>query len=404
MRGIRKTFKTVSSSPIFNLSFLHILNDGWLASLPLLLPFIQKDLHIEFSQIGLLTSILSVAGVILAIPAASISKRFGGFRVLALAAAIYSCAFILTGLSSGFLFLALSFILASVGFGIFHPVSFALVARIGKPEKLGAQMGSFTAVGDIGRIGVAACVTLLVSWLDWRNAAFIFGCIPLALVFAMVVSTKGNAIWAASGNGSEKAHGLHCNTRFIFAIASGCIDSLASSSLFVFIPFLYLYRGASTALLGSLSGAFFVGNMLGKVVSGKITDRLGSHKTFIFSEMLMAGLLIGLCAAKNVALIAAISIALGAVTKGTVPVINTIITASVADKRLYDKAFGIGSFANGIAAVIAPLLFGVIIDKRGILTVFWLSACFALAAILPLLIGIMIDGRQTRKSRKAKAI
>jgi MFS transporter, FSR family, fosmidomycin resistance protein len=393
----RRTFKAVSSNPIFSLSFLHILNDGWLASLPLLLPFIQKDLNIEFGQIGLLTSILSVAGVVLAIPAASISKRFGGFRILVCAAAIYSCAFILTGFSSGFLFLALSFILASVGFGIFHPVSFALIAHVGAPERLGAQMGSFTAVGDIGRIGVAACVTLLVSWLNWRDAAIIFGCIPLVLVFAMVMMTKKNAIWTVAGGKSEKVHGLHCNTRFIFAIASGCIDSLASSSLFVFIPFLYLYRGASTALLGSLSGAFFVGNMLGKVASGKITDRLGSHRTFIFSETLMAGLLIGLCSAKSVALIAAISIALGAVTKGTVPVINTIITESVADKRLYDKAFGIGSFANGIAAVIAPLLYGLIIDKHGILTVFWLSACFALAATLPLLAGLVIDKRRMRR-------
>ena len=200
MGATRRTFKAVSSNPIFSLSFLHILNDGWLASLPLLLPFIQKDLRIEFGQIGLLTSILSVAGVVLAIPAASISKRFGGFRILVCAAAIYSCAFILTGFSSGFLFLALSFILASVGFGIFHPVSFALIAHVGAPERLGAQMGSFTAVGDIGRIGVAACVTLLVSWLNWRNAAIIFGCIPLVFVFAMptLVAFTMRSAWSAT--------------------------------------------------------------------------------------------------------------------------------------------------------------------------------------------------------------
>jgi predicted MFS family arabinose efflux permease len=399
--GIRKSVQAVSSNPIFNLSFLHVLNDGWLASLPLLLPFIQKDLGLEFGKIGLLTSILSLAGVALAMPSASISRKFGGFRVLVLAAALYSCAFILTGLSSSFLFLILAFILASIGFGIFHPVSFSLVAHTSRPEKIGAQMGGFTAVGDIGRIGVAACLTLLVSWLDWRNTAFIFGCIPLILVFAMVLSTRGGAIWSSAGGKSEEVHGLHCNIRFILAIASGCVDSLASSSLFVFIPFLYLQRGASTALLGSLSGAFFVGNMLGKIVSGKITDRLGSHRTFIFSELVMAALLIGLCSAKSVLLIAAISIALGAVTKGTVPVINTIITASVPDERLYDKAFGIGSFANGIAAVIAPLLFGLVIDKSGILTVFWLSACFALAATLPLLAGLVIDRRNGRHSIKA---
>jgi predicted MFS family arabinose efflux permease len=398
--GTHRTFKAISANPIFSLSFLHVLNDGWLASLPLLLPFIQKDLGIEFGKIGLLTSILSVAGVVLAMPSASISRKFGGFRVLVLAAVLYSCAFILTGLSSGFLALVLAFVLASVGFGIFHPVGFSLIAHISEPEKIGAQMGNFTAIGDIGRIGVAACVTLLVSWLGWRNAAFAFGCVPLALVFALVLSTRGGAIWSAEGSASEEVHGLHCNARFILAIASGCIDALASSSLFVFIPFLYLYRGASTALLGSLSGAFFVGNMLGKIVSGKITDRLGSHRTFICSELLMAALLVGLCSARSIVLMAAISIALGAVTKGTVPVINTIITASVPDKRLYDKAFGIGSFANGIAAVLAPLLFGLVIDKRGILTVFWLSACFALAATLPLLAGFLVERGKSRRPNK----
>lgn len=401
MGGTHRTFKAISANPIFGLSFLHVLNDGWLASLPLLLPFIQKELGIEFGKIGLLTSILGAAGVALAMPSASISRKFGGFRVLVLAAALYSCAFILTGLSSGFLALVLAFVLASLGFGIFHPIGFSLVAHSSEPERIGAQMGSFTAIGDIGRIGVAACVTLLVSWLGWRNAAFAFGCVPLALVLALVLSTRGGAIWSAAGGRSEEAHGLRCNVRFILAIASGCIDALASSSLFVFIPFLYLYRGASTALLGSLSGAFFVGNMLGKIVSGKITDRLGSRRTFVCSELLMAALLIGLCSARSVVLMAAISIALGAVTKGTVPVINTIITASVPDKRLYDKAFGIGSFANGIAAVLAPLLFGLVIDKSGILTVFRLCACFALAATLPLLAGLLLDRRDGRHSNKA---
>lgn len=401
MGATRRAVETVSSSPIFALSFLHVLNDGWLASLPLLLPFIQKDLGIEFSKIGLLTSILSVAGVVLAIPAGSISRRFGGFKVLVAAAALYSCAFVCTGFTFSFPFLALSFMLASVGFGLFHPISFALIAHISKPEKVGGQMGSFSAIGDLGRIGVAACVTLMVSLVSWRNAAFVYGCIPLALVFVMVMITRRGAIWTAAGGGAEEVHGLRCNSRFTFAIASGCVDSLASSSLFVFIPFLYLYRGASTALLGSLSGAFFVGTMLGKVVSGKVADRLGSLRIFIFSELLMAGLLIGLCGAKSVAAIAAISVALGAVTKGTVPVINTIIAASVSDKRLYDKAFGISSFANGIASVLAPLLFGVLTDRYGILTVFGLSACFALAAILPLLASLVIERRKGRNSIKA---
>lgn len=46
------------------------MNDGYLASFPLLLPFIQKDLDIQFSTIGMLTGLLNMAGIFLAMPAA----------------------------------------------------------------------------------------------------------------------------------------------------------------------------------------------------------------------------------------------------------------------------------------------------------------------------------------------
>jgi len=372
------------------------MNDGWLASLPMLLPFIQKSLNLDFGKIGVLTSILGVSGVFLAIPAATIASKLGGFRVLIIAAVFYSCSFLILAFSPGFLVLAGAFILASIGFGIFHPVSFSLVARISKPNELGRKMGSFTAIGDIGRIAIAACVTLLVSFSGWRSAAFIYGLVPLLLILAFIAIARKNVIWTASGSANETVHGLHRNARYLFALASSCIDAFASSTLFVFIPFLYIHRGASAALLGSLSGAFFIGNMLGKYFSGKIVDKLGSSRVFVFSEIIMAVLLMGLSGTKSILLIAGISVLLGAVTKGTVPVINTIIANSVDDKRLFDKAFGVGSLVNGIASVLAPLLFGLIIDRYGIVTVFKISACFAIIAVIPLLLSGINDKRKAK--------
>lgn len=391
-----KSIKLRVNKPSFSLSYLHIMNDGWFASLPLLLPFIQKDLKFSFSRIGLLTSILSLASIALALPSASISKKFGGYKVLVLAVLLYSFSFAITGLAKSFNYLIVAFIIGSIGFGIFHPISFALIAHSSTKNELGKKMGSFTAIGDIGRIGISAGVTLLISLVSWRNTALLYGIIPIILVIGLIVITKKNSLWNEKEIQSEKVHGLHCNVQFILAIISSFIDSLASSSLFVFIPFLYILRGASTALLGSLSGAFFIGNMLGKIISGKITDVFGSNKVFITSEIIMAGLLTVLSITESIPLMAAISVLLGAVTKGTVPVLNTIIANSVSDKRLIDKAFGIGSFVNGVAAVIAPLLFGIIIDKLGIARVFQVSAYFAVIATIPLIIQIISNKKQKR--------
>jgi len=387
-------------NPTSNLGFLHILNDGFLASFPLLLPFIQKDLGLGFGTVGLLSGALGSAGVVLALPSSAIARRYGGHRVLRFAMALYGAAFILTGVSPGIALVTVSFLLASVGFGLFHPIGFALVARDGAGKDLGRKMGGFTAIGDIGRVGMAAATTVLIAYLGWRGSAALYGAIPLALLlFSALFCRRPARVEEGPAESVVKPRGLRYSVDFILAIAAGSVDALASSSLFIFIPFLLLYRGVPPALLGSLSGAFFIGNMLGKLALGKVIDKLGSYRVFIAAEIVMAGLLVWLSVVESTVLLAGLSIALGAVTKGTVPVINIIVTDSVPDKGLYEKAFGIVSFASGVSGVVAPIVYGALAERFGVVSVFHLSACFALLAIAPVLVAAMRAKRQKSLSR-----
>ena len=372
--------KSIGNS-ISSLGFLHVLNDGFLASLPLLLPFMQKDLGLGFESVGLLSSILAFAGVVLALPSSQIARRFGGLRVLGIALLLYSAAFILAGCSSGLWSLGVSFALASIGFGLFHPIAFALVAHASSAQDVGKKMGNFTAIGDFGRIGIAAAATFLVAALGWRETAILYGVLPL-LIFALFFR-RPTVHAAVEAKTAAKPHGLRCSENFILAIIAGGLDALASSSIFIFIPFLLVHRGIPTALLGALSGAFFVGNMLGKVLIGRVVDKLGCFSVFVVSEIAMAVLLFYLSSETSTALIALLSILLGAVTKGTVPVINTMVTNSVPDRALYEKAFAIVSFVGGVAAVVAPYVYGLVAERFGIVAVFHLCACFALLAIIP---------------------
>jgi MFS family permease len=386
-RALAKTRNGIVN-PFSNLFFLHIMNDGYLASFPLLLPFIQRDLNIQFSAIGILTGLLNMAGIFLAMPAAFISRRFGGYKVLLVSICFYSSAFIFTGLSSSLTTLVPAFVLASIGFGLFHPISFALIANTSSPGNLGARMGSFTAVGDIGRIGIAAFVTILVSLTNWRNTSLIYGLFPPVLfVVSIFLCTKLDLRSWKTENRKIKIHGLHRSPQFLMVILTSFIDGLASSSLFIFLPFLFISRGSSTALLGSLSAAFFIGNMLGKVLIGKITDTLGCKRTFVVSELLMAGLLILLASVPSILWMAITSVFLGAVTKGTVPVINSLLAKAVPDARLNEKAFGVISLTSGLASIVAPVLYGVIAQRLSIHVVFHLSAFLAILATGPIIVG-----------------
>ena len=64
------------------LPLLHLFNDGYLAAMPLILPFAAAEFSIPLSVVGLLGSLLSFSGIILALPAGMAATRFGAIRIL----------------------------------------------------------------------------------------------------------------------------------------------------------------------------------------------------------------------------------------------------------------------------------------------------------------------------------
>lgn len=376
---------------IRTLGLMHAMNDGYMAALPLLLPFAGAELGLGLREAGILTGALGAAGAALALPAAAVAGALGGFRALAASAAVYAASFAAFGLAAGPIGAFAAFAGASLGFGLFHPIGFALVARAGDDAGLGGRMGAFAALGDLGRVGLAAALTFAVAAFGWRASAIGFGAAALAAVAVVrLADAPGRRPSRADADrGREPAKRGVGARRLIasppFALAAlGClVDGLASSSIFVFIPFLFIARGASPALVGSLTGAFFVGNMLGKVAIGKVADRANPSAVFVASEAVMAALLVALSAAKNPYALAALAVALGAVTKGTVPVLNALVAKAVPDRELYTEAFAFVSLLGGVSAAVAPVALGALAQAAGIEYVFIACAAVALAATAP---------------------
>lgn len=178
---IFKNLLTENMSKIRTLSVLHILNDGFVVSLPLLLPFIKDDLQLNLTQVGFLSSTLHILGIVLAIPAGIIASKWGGMRSLTWAVMLYGLGFIATALAPNYWLVIVAFLLAGIGFGVFHPIAFATVAAWTTKSERGRAMGNFTALGDLGRIGISAGITALAAFLGWRLTSGLYGAVALGL-------------------------------------------------------------------------------------------------------------------------------------------------------------------------------------------------------------------------------
>jgi MFS transporter, FSR family, fosmidomycin resistance protein len=373
------------------LNILHVINDGLQASMILLLPFLTNEFHLTLTEAGLLGSSLNSLHIIMAIPAGFLAIRFGGMKMLLVALFLSSLGFI--GLSFGpiYVICVVLFFLSGTGFGLFHPIAFSLLSKQLDRKTLGKSMGTFTAIGDVGRIGLGAVITFFVVAIGWRISSLIYGIGACLFFIFFIIKPAAKKITTSVLKDVHTRHSssikrLMSNQTYIMAVITGSLDSFASSALFVFLPFLLQEKGINPSLLGSFTAVFFVGNLLGKFGLGSIIDKTSKSKVFVMAELFMAALIVGLVWSHSIYAIIGCSIALGMLTKGTVPVVASMIAVSFRDGESHEVGYSVNAIFNGIALTAAPILLGMISDAFGINRAFYVSSLFAVLATVPIIV------------------
>lgn len=382
MKALIKKYTT----QFWALNILHILNDGYKAGILLLLPFIAKELHITLTQVGFLGSIISGFGIILALPAAYIAKKLGGMKALIFALSLYGIGYVATSIASSFLLLLITFSMTGIGFALFHPIGFALIAKWSTKQTRGKQMGEFTALGEVGRIALSVPLTFIIAYLGWHITTFLYAAVALstAIVFYLLFLAKKETVTVKEKPPIQMSlKAIMTHKLFIFAVITNFFDYFAGSSLVLFLPFLLLLRGIDPSLLGLFTAFFFIGNFAGKTILGRFVDRFTTTRVLVIAELCMASLIILLANATTVIFIILLAIFLGMFTKGTSPIVQTMISESADHHGNFEKTFGIASLVGSIATTLAPIVLGIISDMFGIVTAFIVMAGFALFAIIP---------------------
>jgi len=367
---------------------LHFFNDGFLASIILLLPFIAKDLKLNLTQVGFLSSIFSLSGILISLPIGYISSRFGASKVLIFTMIFYSLGFLFSGISHSYVFLIFAFTIMSIAFGSFHPISFSIVAQLTKKEKLGRTVGDFTAIGEFGRICLTGFISYIAFSIGWRQTSFIYVIISALILFIFLFFHFKNTRIVVEDDlrtkNQKKINFIEIlkNKKFILVLFINFFDNLASSALYIFLPFLLISKKISPSILGTFTSAFFLGNLIGKMGLGRLTDKFKNSKVFIYAELLMILFILLLAYSNSITFIIIFSIILGSLTMGTAPIRTTMVAETNEHHGSYEKAFAITSFFASLASALAPIILGYVADRYGIVNSFNLTALFALFAVL----------------------
>ena len=388
-------------------SLLHIINDGYISSLSLLLPFIATDLNLTYTQAGLIKTASHGAISATQIPAGILSERVGDILMLGLGATWFSLSYIGLILAVSYPLALILVFSSGIGGGVYHPVGTALVSNVYPPEKAGPAISTLNFFGDVGKVLFPALAGILVIRIGWQGSCAALGGIGLGASVLYLTFFRAD-IGAQRKHTVEKKEAQNLNrtkwttfqgwgiaepTQFTLYSILGLLDNGIRAAVTAFLGFLLIKElRVKAGAVGGLMSLTFFGGALGKLLCGLPIQKFGVKKIILLTELLM---ILGCFALPSVPSGWAIVLFLplfGFMLNGTSSVIYVGIAPTLRSE-FRSRGYALHYTLSFIASATAPYLVGFVGDAYGLKAIFYVAGVTMLFA-LPLVIFLK-DGNSS---------
>lgn len=153
------------------------------SAMPLLLPLIREDLHISFTEAGLLSAAATFSYALGQIPAGFLSDRYGPRRLFFIGLLGWSAFSVFLGLIHLFWLAVVSQFLAGAFRALLFAPGMSLLASWFPPARRATAMSLYMLGGFIGTIVLSLGGPLLTAAYGWRAAFMLLAAIGIAAAF-----------------------------------------------------------------------------------------------------------------------------------------------------------------------------------------------------------------------------
>jgi MFS family permease len=355
-------------------------------------PPISKAVSDQFAlsnaQTGLVTSFYFVPYASMQVPGGYLADRIGAARSLLVASFIMSLAPLLFVFGGSINWIFASRVIAGASGGIVFPSMVRLLSHSFPRNELGRAMGIFGSANGAGQLVASSLLPLLIIGVDWKPPLIATILYSLIVSFFVILPVRwaGPSFSGASSGLRPKItpRGLFTKNMFAlmfpnFASVAVVFGSFAWASDFLITKF-----GISNSAAGGIVALLGVATIVGSYLGGYADRALGSRQTIATSMILLFffTILFGYSGSTVEAAILLFGVGFGANLFFAAD-FSLIPYASTQGVAVAGTTFGVFNTLSNVGSVIAPVLFGVILDATGSFTLgFAVLACTALLGIV----------------------
>ena len=390
-RGSARAVAVVSSA--------HFTSHFYLLLLPPLFPLLRDVYGVGYTELGFALSVFSIVTGCTQVPVGFAVDRFGARRILAAGLLLEGIAFVLIGLAPLYGALVALMALAGLANAVYHPADYSLLNASVNPRRMGRAFSFHTAAGMLGNAVAPVTMVFLMTFMDWRAALTLCGGVGIAVGLMVIFNGRvlkerpgagDGAGAAAAGAPAAGATGIRLlmtapillGTLFFFGMSvSGYgIQSFSVSAL-------HILHEAPIAEATTVLTAYLFASPVGVLAGGWVADRIRRrHDAFAATCIVMVALCIGAVAALQppLALVAAFFVVAGFFSGMVAPSRDMLIRSMTPPSEIA-KVFGFVSTGFNLGGVVAPVMFGFLLDRSEPGIVFWTVALVSLATVFTVL-------------------
>jgi predicted MFS family arabinose efflux permease len=377
-------------------------------ALNFLMPFVQPDLHLNATQVGLFASALSLTWACAAFGIGIVSDLTGSRKgLLVIATLAFSVCSFLSGIAGSFLMLLGARLLMGVAEGGVMPISQAIIATEVRPEVRGLAMGVTQNFGSnlLGSFVAPVLLTAFAATMGWRHAFFIAGAPGLIAALCLwLFLREPRADDATTGTTAERSLGAVLAERNVLICA--LMSILLVSYLVVCWAFMPLYltqvRHYDTQTESWLMGTLGISATIGAFLISGLSDRIGRRPLMIAMPLIGVILPLGaLFFTGSVWALAAIFF-VGWGLNGVFPLFMATIPSESVPAHHRAAALGLCMGTGEVlGGVLSPTLAGAAADRVGLTAPLWIMLGVALLATLLALFLRETAPRIVQRTRQA---
>ena len=196
------------------ISTAHWVSHFHMFVLPMLFPFLKKQLGVGYIELGFALTVFAVISGLTQAPMGYLADHIGARKILLMGLTLGGFALIMLGLHLSYSWLIASAVLLGLANSVYHPADYAILSAHMDEARMGRAFSIHTFAGFLGGAVAPAIVAALVAMIGGHGALIVTGAVgPLVALLLIVVGIPDASAADRGIDGAHAAAAKHHHAR-----------------------------------------------------------------------------------------------------------------------------------------------------------------------------------------------